>query len=44
MGERAEAGKVAKDQFTAELASHTKKLKPHLRANWESLKGMKQEE
>lgn len=43
MGGRAGAGKVGKDQITAELASHTKKLKPHLRTNWESLKGVKQE-
>lgn len=43
LGGRAEAGKVGKDQGIAELASHTKKLKTHLRANWESPEGVKQE-
>lgn len=43
IGTRAAAGKVSKDQITAKLASHMKKLKTHLRTNWKSLKGVGQE-
>lgn len=38
IGARVAFGKVSKGQITAELASHTKGLKPLLRTYWESWK------
>ena len=43
IGAIAAAGNVSKDQITAKLASHMKELKTHLRTNWKSRKGVKQE-